>query len=115
MPYRPGAKYQKHFSRQAYLQQQKDYNKIRSDTDKEYKTARWIRLRRMKLNHNPLCERCQKKGIIKLAVLVHHIKPVKSGGVMYDMDNLMSLCHDCHILIHQELNQKGSNKKEEII
>lgn len=57
--------------------------------------ATWGKVRKIKLNRNPLCERCNR-----VATLVHHIKPISQGGERFLMDNLMSLCVECHGEIH---------------
>jgi len=44
------------------------------------------------------CERCGATDNLK----VHHIQPVKSAPMLSeDIDNLMVLCHTCHMLVHQ--------------
>jgi 5-methylcytosine-specific restriction protein A len=58
--------------------------------------ARWRRLRKQKLRANPLCEECDKGGILERATMVHHIIPIEDGGEALDWDNLMSLCLPCH-------------------
>jgi hypothetical protein len=45
-----------------------------------YNTQRWLRLRRMKLQVNPLCELCLKQKLIVPAVAVDHIIAVKAPG-----------------------------------
>ena len=42
-----------------------------------------------------LCERCQAKGIIRLAERVDHIKPLALGGEDVD-SNTRNLCIPCH-------------------
>ena len=87
-------------------------------------TKRWRELRISKLMSNPLCEVCEKEGKSTLAVEVHHIKPVESvrtqqamEHLMYSYDNLMSICHQCHVDIHKDMkshskdNIKKSNKR----
>jgi 5-methylcytosine-specific restriction enzyme A len=59
--------------------------------DRFYNTRTWKRLRRLKLARNPLCEVCGRP-----ASDVDHTKSINSGGDPYAMDNLRSLCHDCH-------------------
>lgn len=54
-----------------------------------YRTKRWQILRRRKLFHDPLCERC---GAI--ATEVHHIKGVEVST--WEMEQLESLCASCH-------------------
>ena len=78
---------------------------------KVYQSQRWRMLRLTKLVDAPLCEMYMKKGIVKEAVDVHHITSFMSTddevmrkALAYDYDNLMSLCKECHQLIH---NGKG--------
>lgn len=70
-------------------------------------SARWKKLRIEKLKSNPVCEECAAHGISTLATEVHHIKPVESvagelamSRLMFDSNNLQSLCHACHADIH---------------
>lgn len=85
----------------------KDYNKL-------IHTARWLRLRRDVLTAHPLCERCEAEGYVAAATEVHHRKPVEDGinyfeksRLMYDPDNLMALCHACHVAMHTEMGRSG--------
>lgn len=78
---------------------------------KIYQSQRWRILRQTKLNDNPLCEMCYKNGVIKSAIDVHHIKSFVDAEdeftmihLAYDYDNLMSLCKECHQLVH---NKRG--------
>ena len=73
-----------------------------------YNSARWRALRLAKLRDNPLCEMCEKKGIVKPADDVHHIQsfmevddPDARRLLAFDFDNLMSLCDECHSEIHK--------------
>lgn len=78
------------------------------ERDKIYQTAKWKDLRKAKLMQQPLCEMCLKEEIITPAIDVHHIDSfTKYEGVMklqkaYDPNNLMSLCKQCHQLIHNK-------------
>jgi 5-methylcytosine-specific restriction enzyme A len=64
-----------------------------------YTTQRWQRLRKLKLQHNPLCECCIKIDRIEPANVVDHITPINSGGDPYPgLDDLASLCERCHNL-----------------
>lgn len=58
-----------------------------------YHTARWKRLRKMKLRSNPICEMDQ---CLSLAEEVDHKLPISEGGATLDLNNLQSLCHRCH-------------------
>lgn len=87
-------------------------------------TQRWRNLRLKKLQAIPLCECCKQNGKYTLATLVHHITAVESVNtisqmeiLMFDYDNLMSLCDDCHIEVHAEMfshtkeNVKKANER----
>lgn len=85
----------------------KDYNKL-------IHTARWLRLRRDILTEHPICERCEAEGFVTPATEVHHRKPVEYGinyaekrRLMFDPDNLMALCHDCHVKEHTYMGRSG--------
>ena len=79
-------------------------------------TSRWQKLRRAKIADQPFCERCQERGRWEPATEVHHIVPCETARteeemerLMFDPSNLMSLCHDCHTIIHTE---SGSRKRK---
>jgi 5-methylcytosine-specific restriction protein A len=74
-------------------------------------TTRWRNCRERQLHRHPLCQRCEEHGRIRLAEEVHHIRPVESAGdyngmkvLAYDPDNLMSLCRECHHIIHEQMH-----------
>jgi len=74
-----------------------------------YNTLNWVRLRDLKLSANPVCERCERA----LSECVHHITPFLNGNseneinrMFNDWGNLMSLCNDCHAVIHQKKKNK---------
>ena len=109
MPIKAGSKWTDIIRKRKHQQ----YNKYYRHTSPEYKSTRWEKLRKLKLNHSPLCELCQKQGLITPAVLVHHIKPIEDGGSMYDYDNLMSLCANCHNKIHESFKKKFEQTRED--
>ena len=76
----------------------KDYNKSYSDPElaKLYNTTRWRRLRAYYIKRNPLCCMCKDNNIIKEAYIVDHIREIADGGMMYDYNNLQSLCDPHH-------------------
>lgn len=97
----------------------KDYN-----YNKLICSSRWVKLRKKKITKDPLCEMCKEKGIIKAVEEVHHIVPVESvkgmnemRSLMFDINNLMSLCSRCHQTIHKELSSKtkeGLRKRNDV-
>lgn len=90
----------------------KDYRYVKMIT-----SVRWTKLRKRKINSNPICEICNDNGIITPAEEVHHISPVEDAvstdemeRLMFDYNNLQSLCHDCHI--NEHARRKSHSRKE---
>lgn len=80
---------------------QKEYDEQRLSSSERGYDGLWHKVRNMKLNQYPLCEEHLKKSHDVPATLVHHIKPIDQGGNRLSIDNLMSLCNDCHEEIHK--------------
>ncbi len=83
---------------------------------------KWRKVRKEKLTMNPLCERCFKDNKLTPATEVHHIQPIEEAATLnlktalaYNINNLMSLCHQCHVEVHMELNKgsKQANKERQ--
>ncbi len=86
---------------------QTEYNRQVKErrTDKEYSkfysTIEWKRLRNLKLQMNPLCERCEKQGRTTIATIVHHIEEIREGGDrLPTLEELESICKPCHSKHH---------------
>ena len=109
MPKQAGSKWKEIIRKRKHQQ----YNKYYRTTSPEYKSVRWLKLRQLKLNHSPLCEMCLKQGITTPAVLVHNIKPIEDGGEMYQYENLMSLCSECHNKIHMSFRKNSEQNRED--
>jgi len=76
-----------------------------------YNTPEWVRLRHAKFLAQPLCEMCEMEGRAVPADDIHHIvsfMTVPDGdarkALAYDMDNLMSLCRQCHLKVHHGIS-----------
>lgn len=66
--------------------------KLRSMYDRK-----WRRRREAKLVKNPLCEECERQGLLTLANEVDHVIPHRGDRELFDDDaNLQSLCKPCH-------------------
>ena len=88
----------------------------RPKTDKQQERAKfyakteWRKLRKLKLQQNPICEVCGEK----LATAVHHIKSFMTGSteeekelLLLDFDNLQSICSTCHAKLHNKEKRKN--------
>ena len=106
MPRKPGEKYLKAKQQENKKRYDAEYDKIRGNAHQRGYDSRWVKVRDNKLKDNPLCEQCEKEGRITIAEEIHHIIPIDQGGDLYDYNNLMSLCHKCHMTIHANINHK---------
>lgn len=68
----------------------------RQSDQKFYKGRRWLAVRKLHLQNEPLCRHCKKAGRLTAATHVDHIIPRTAGGDEYDDSNLQSLCMPCH-------------------
>lgn len=96
---------------------QTDMRKLRQDA---YNQTSWRKLRTTYLKQHPLCEECLKTGKVTPASSVHHIKtPFSKGEVnqflLLDYNNLESVCHECHSIIHTKENNSSYKTVEEQI
>lgn len=66
--------------------------------DEMYNSPRWKTLRKNKLESEPFCEICGA-----LATEVHHRVPHNGDWDLFlDSNNLMSICHECHLIETQK-------------
>lgn len=89
-----------------------------ADYNRMIQSPKWKVLRKKKINAFPICEDCNERGVVEPATEVHHIVPVEAASsvdgmeyLMFDVNNLRSLCHECHKNAHIRL---ASKKKENI-
>ena len=53
------------------------------------------KLRKARLQREPLCRHCLEKGIVRASTVPDHILALTNGGTDTD-DNIQCLCADCH-------------------
>jgi len=92
-------------TRRPWLPEKKPYDGMQRGIN--YNLQAWKRLSLAKRKANPICEECQRKGIIKSAYCVDHIVPINQGGDPWAWDNLQSLCRKCH---DKKTAKEGSKK-----
>ncbi len=63
---------------------------------KFYNSKQWRSLRNYFIQMNPLCNECDKRGYITPGECVDHIKPIRFGGQLANINNLQTLCNSCH-------------------
>jgi 5-methylcytosine-specific restriction protein A len=94
---------EKHQTNNSSLRQRREYDRERNQQfhRQVYKSARWAKLRQMKLRASPFCEladRCvQRTGHPAVATVVDHVEgTAERPDLAYDWDNLRSCCKSCH-------------------
>jgi 5-methylcytosine-specific restriction enzyme A len=71
-------------------------------------STRWDALSKRYRRLNPLCEMCLKEGRIKEAYAVDHKVPHKGDvDLLFDLENLQSLCIGCHNAAKQAIERRG--------
>jgi len=89
---------------EAELRQQaakREHDKRRGNFRERGYTSQYDKAKAMKQKRDPLCERCLEEGKVKPMQIVHHIKPIKEGGELLALDNMMSVCRECHKELHK--------------
>ena len=99
------------------MSRDKRYQKLLNS--KQWKLLRAAVFRRT----NGLCEMCLKEGFITPGVDVHHIRPVEQAKTVegpdgmrvrcYDPNNVMLLCVEHHIKVHQDMQTHTKEKVKE--
>jgi 5-methylcytosine-specific restriction protein A len=99
------------------MSRDKRYQKLLND--KRWKLLRAAVFRRT----NGLCEMCLKEGFITPGVDVHHIRPVEQAKTVegpdgmrarcYDPNNVMLLCVEHHIKVHQDMGSHTAKYHKE--
>ena len=74
-----------------------------------YKTKQWQAMREQKLFDQPLCERCDAKGKMTIATVVHHIERHEGDENLFfcGQEGLASSCERCHNSDEQQIENRG--------
>src|ERR1700684_4342834 len=85
------------------IRQRREYDRQRNQEEHRqiYKSARWAKLRRMKIQANPCCELedvcVRKHGHAMPSTVVDHIEGTKERpDLAYTWENLRAACKPCH-------------------
>lgn len=91
------------------------YECDRAEQKRFYDSKAWKQCRAVYLSEHPCCERCEKAGIVSIAVHVHHKQHLtaenyKNPMIALNPDNLEALCFRCH----QKEHHSGREIAEEL-
>jgi 5-methylcytosine-specific restriction enzyme A len=63
-----------------------------------YNSPAWKKIRDQRRRENPICQECERKGIIRPMNVVDHIIPIdEDPALALYYDNTQSLCTGCHV------------------
>ncbi len=79
---------------------------------KWYGTSRWRAIRAAQLLKQPLCERCQARGMVTAATVCHHIDDDKSTMEKFFAGPFASSCADCHDTDEQRVERGGRARQQ---
>ena len=72
-----------------------------------YNTVRWQAKRAAQLQAEPLCQRCQAKGLVVPATIAHHITRHNGDAQLFWYGELGSSCAPCHDTVEQAIEARG--------
>lgn len=81
-----------------------------------YNSWTWRKKRQeIKERDNFECQRCKRKGGVGKGDVVHHIKELKDYPKLgLNDDNLITVCHTCHNIIHERFEGKEVDSRIKI-
>ena len=74
----------------------KEYDQQRGSSRERGYDTQWEKVRDLKASRDPLCEECLSQDRDKALDVVHHVIAISEGGERLSMENLQSLCTECH-------------------
>lgn len=67
-----------------------------ADNSKFYNSRKWRNFRKQRLLEEPLCRKCEAKGLVVEAKVLDHIVRIEDGGDKLTRENTQPLCKKCH-------------------
>ena len=71
--------------------------------------SEWLQARSTVVKRDGVCQWCGSEDNLH----VHHLIPVFAGGEKYNLDNLCTLCENCHKNVHKRIDGFFSKKMQE--
>lgn len=81
-------------------------NKVKDTRKKQINVdSRWRKIRQAVRERDLCCQLCLHEGTYSNGQEVHHIIPREHDNVdqmVFNADNCIYLCHECHVRVHNE-------------
>lgn len=79
-----------------------------------YASSAWIKVRDRRRAENPICQECERKGLIRPMKIVDHIQPIdERPDLALDLDNTQSLC-EFHHTLKTNADKKRKNQQRKL-
>ena len=76
------------------------------------RTRRWQRLRLAAFTRDKYrCRECGRPGALE----AHHVIALEDGGAVYDLENIATMCRDCHVEHHRPKDVPGAKAWREFV
>ena len=70
---------------------------------------RWARARHAAFERDGhRCTNCKSAGALE----GHHVISLEDGGSEYDLDNILTLCRNCHLRLHNPIDPETDRWRE---
>jgi 5-methylcytosine-specific restriction protein A len=69
---------------------------VRRPLEQLYEHRRWRRIHRQQIQRKPVCEMCERRGLLAAATVVDHVIPHKGDINRFWLGPFQSLCATCH-------------------
>ena len=109
MPWKPRTHAQLMRQRQSRREREREYEERRRRDPalalarKIRSSARWKKVRRLKLARDPLCQECLQQRVTTPATQVHHVEPLaRRPDLAFVLEALRSVCTTCHARLEAE-------------
>ena len=88
--------------------EEKHNERFGTNNNEFYRSASWRSIRRQVLERDMhLCQICKAEGRYTIGDTVHHLEPLRANSYKaYSMDNLITVCRQCHNRLHREKGLK---------
>jgi len=76
-----------------------------------YDYHRWRKRKRYQLRKEPFCRMCAQRGVVSAAEVVDHITPHNGNWDAFWLNEVQSLCADCHNSSKRWIESRGYDPK----
>ena len=98
-------------------QEERVVHQRKADNSKFYNSRTWRNFRKIELELNPLCVKCEAKGIVEPARVLDHIVRIEDGGAELTKENTVREIYDVlkDFIVSNKIDMSAYTKALELI